>query len=70
MKVILLLWSKHVCLQKVNQEYFISNNFSSIITGTVITQTENNTVHPVLQDKIQLKMPKFDYKQGNHATIF
>lgn len=57
--MIFLLWNKHVYLQKVNQEYFIWNNYSLIITETIIIQIK---LLYSLNMQFKQKKPKFNYK--------
>lgn len=58
--MIFLLWNKHVYLQKVNQEYFIWNNYSLIITETIIIQIK--LLYSLNMQFKQKKKPKFNYK--------
>lgn len=60
MEIIFFLWNKHVYLQKVNQEYFIWNNYSLITTETIIIQTDETTIQPIYA--IQANKLKFYYK--------
>lgn len=54
-KVIFLLQSKHICLQKINQEYSISNNYSAASTRIIITQTEKKVLctHNAIQNSTE-----------------
>lgn len=57
--MIFLLWNKNVYLQKVNEEYFIWNNYSLIISETIIIQIK---LLYSLNMQFKQKKPKFNYK--------
>lgn len=63
--MIFLLWNKHVYLQKVNQEYFIWNNYSLIITETIIIQ-----IKLLYSLNMQFKQKKSQSSITNKIIIF